>query len=242
MKNHPSVAKFTSAEEMAKGYVNLEKKIGMKGVILPGENATPEEMTEFHKEMGCIMEADKCEIDVLPEGMDERIIQDDTTKKAFQDIAVKAHLTPEQAKELQSWWLETQVNRLKALDKTMEDEMNASATALRKEWGAKYDENVSKVNIRIKNFGGKEALKWFSKGEGNNPMIIKLFSSIAEKMGEDVKGPGGSSNLTLTPGEAKVKIDEIRDNPKSAYNDGNHRNHAEAVKYMGSLYEMANAK
>jgi len=35
VRNHPSVAKFKSSEDMAKSYVSLEKKIGAKGNYSP---------------------------------------------------------------------------------------------------------------------------------------------------------------------------------------------------------------
>ena len=44
LRLHPSLTKFEDVPALAKSYVELESKIGSKGVLLPGENATPTEV------------------------------------------------------------------------------------------------------------------------------------------------------------------------------------------------------
>ena len=238
VRNHPSVQKFSSAEDLAKSYVNLEKKIGAKGIILPGEKATPEEIAEFHKAIGCIDSADKVEIVDLPKGTDDRIQVTDETKAAFKELAIKAHLTPAQAKAIQEFHLNNQVNQLKAYDAATLEEKQKSETALRGEWGAKFDENVQKVNQLVKSFGGDEALDWFTKGEGNNPIVLKMLAKIAGGMSEDSMGERGKSGIVKTPAEAQAEITAIRNDKSHPYNNADAMGHKEAVKYMETLYSF----
>ena len=151
----------------------------------------------------------------------------------------KLNLNPAQAKGLQEWQLNNQINQLKALDEEKKVSGQTAEKELRSQWGEKYDENLAKATQFVKVFGGDKALEWFDKGEGNNPIVLQMIANAAGKISEDTLGGKGMGSLTKTPSEAKIEIQQIRDNPKSAYNDGNHRDHKDAVAYVNSLYAMA---
>jgi len=239
-RNHPSVKKFKSTEDMAKSYVNLETKIGAKGVIIPGEKASKEDIQAYNEALGNYTDTEKVEVMELPSGTDKRIIQTDETKQSFKDLAVKLNLNPTQSKGIQERWLEINNQALKANDATIKENSKATMVTLNKEWGVKTEENIAKANQVAKFAGGDDLLNWLDKGEGNNPIVIKALARIGSKLGEDTLGERGIGGLAKTPQEAKIEIQQIRDNPKSAFNDGNHRDHKEAVSYMSSLYAMAN--
>ena len=238
-RNHPSVKKFKSTEDMAKSYVNLETKIGAKGVIVPGENSSKEEIQAYHEALGNYTDPEKVEILPLPEGTDERITLAEDDGKMFKDLAVKFNLNKFQSDGLQQWWLDKNIAALKDIDANLKDGSEKAMVELTKEWGAKTEENLAKAKQVAKLSGGDELLKWMEKGEGNNPIVIKALANIASKLSEDTLGKGGDGSLTMTPGQAKIEIAKIRDNPHSAYNDGNHRDHKEAVEHFKSLYAMA---
>ena len=239
-RNHPSLKKFTSTEELGKSYINLETKIGSKGVIIPKEGAGKEEIQAYHEALGNITDSAKVEIVEIPKDTDSRIIMTDTTKQGFKDIVSKLNLNPGQAKGLQEWWLDRQVNNLKTYDKETKTSSEVAQKELRSQWGEKYDENLAKAAQFVKVFGGDKALEWFDKGEGNNPIVLAMLANAAGKISEDILGDKGSGSLTKTPSEAKIEIQQIRDNKAHPFNDGNHRDHKEAVAYMSTLYAMAN--
>jgi len=240
VRNHPSVQKFKNGEDLAKGYVNLEKKISSKGVIVPGKDAKPEEITEYHKALGNVTKAEEIEIAKLPDDMDKRISMSDERLNSFKELAVKSHFNKDQIKALQEWNTQQQIDALTAYDTEMKVEKDKAETTLRKELGKNYEPSLAKVKQLIDVYGDDNLKSWLEKGEGNNPEVIKFLIKVSGKMGEDSLGAKGSGGLVMTPAQAKAKINEIRDDPKSSYNDGNHRLHEEAVKEMASLYKLAN--
>jgi len=240
VRNHPSVQKFKSSEDLAKSYVNLEKKISAKGIIKPEEGASQEVIDQYYRDLGAVMDEDGVEIIEPPEGVDERIKVSEEGAKSFKEFAVKGRFTPDQIRMMQEFDIERQNNAIKAAEKEYEERRNESESTLRKEYGAKYEENIAKATQLVKSLGGDKTLEAFKDGKGIDPDILRFLVNTAEKVSEDVLGTKGSSGMTMTPTEAKAKIDEIRGDPKSAYNDGNHRNHHDAVEYMKTLYKFAN--
>jgi hypothetical protein len=83
-------------------------------------------------------------------------------------------------------------------------------TALRKEWGNGFDNNIKKAFSALaaidRNLGGTQLSAELKRiGGGNNPAVIKALLFVADKIGEDslgAGGPGGAPEKSMTTEEA----------------------------------------
>lgn len=238
IKNHPSIQKFDNAESLGKSYVELERKIGAKGVIIPAHGAGAEEVSSFHKALGRPDVSDGYQFQI-PENMHKAVVSTAETQKDFKDVAFKHGLSADQAKGLHSWYLSKLSDahtQQEASEKTARDE---ASTALRSKWGTMNDTNMALAQKVIAKFGGEKAQEFLDKGLGNDPAMIEFFATIGGKLSEDVLGPGGNSRFgAMNATEAQAKINETLANPNHPYQDSNSPLHAESVKEMTSLYQI----
>ncbi|NCD17289.1 MAG: hypothetical protein EOL91_08230 [Actinobacteria bacterium] len=85
-----------SPDDLFKQFANTQKLLGKKGIIVPGEKATPEEIGAFHKALGVPDTEDGYEFGV-PEGM-ELTEQDKAEEKAVRAM-MRKHGIPKKAAE-----------------------------------------------------------------------------------------------------------------------------------------------
>jgi len=127
---------------------------------------------------------------------------DKATFGEFKKFAHSIGLTKDQAAKLADWNFKLNDQTLQESIKSRETETKAAEDALKKEWGDKYEANIGLAERAVSAFGGDELIKTL---EGlkltRNPVVIKLFHTIATKIGEDnlvtgdrkpQKGPVGS--------------------------------------------------
>lgn len=205
IKGHPSITRYKSTEELAKGHLELEKKIGLKGVLVPSEGSSDDVKNAFFKATG---RPEKSELyanpslDNLHEGVKTTSEQD---LKAFKDKAFEIGLSSKQFDSLYGWYLQLNSQRLTDYDKVVEEEKNTAATSLRQEWGAKYDANLALASGLAKKFGSEELVSEV----GNNPAMIKLLANIGAQISEDRLEELGRSTMGMTPEQAKQEINKI---------------------------------
>jgi len=135
----PSLAKFKPGEgeelipmpaSVAKGYVELEKKLGQDSVVIPGENATEEERNAFYTRLGRPEKPDGYELKD-PEGLPV----DAEVKKSFQEIAHKAGINTQQAVMLNDWANDLAKKVMDGIPEILRIDPEKSKTALIKEYG-----------------------------------------------------------------------------------------------------------
>lgn len=207
IKGHPAVTRYKSVEELAKGHIELEKKIGMKGVILPAEGASDQIKNDFYKAIG---RPDKPEeyanpvLDGLHEGVKTTTEQDLTQ---FKQKAHELGLSSKQFDEMYKWYLGLQSQRLSDYDAELKKERDEAATALRNKLGSKYEESLALASGIATKFGSPE----LAKEIGNSPGMIELLAKVAGLISEDKLQELGRSTLGMSPEEAKVEINKITD-------------------------------
>ncbi len=245
VRGNASMIRFKDSEEgfvdsVAKGYISLEKKIGAKGLIVPGENATQAEKDEHAIALGRPKDIAGYGEFNLPEGTDKRIQVDQNMLKGFKEAAFKMGMSTENAKALLEFDTQRQVAALKELDVLEKQEKDEAETKLRGELGNAYPERMAIAKKVVERFAGNEEdKKALYDAVGNNPRVARLLINVGSKISEDVLGETGHSRMTLTPAEANAKIAAIRANPNHAHNDENSPLHKEALIEMTNLYKQA---
>jgi hypothetical protein len=246
----PNVLKYKTPQEFYEGYKNQTKLIGAKGVIVPGENAKPEEKEAFYNALGRPAKPEGYKLEPI-EGLHKSIEITPESSSAFQAMAHKFGLNNETANGLNQFLMSAVNQVVVNQEKAQQESMLKAETALRQEWGKDYEKNKAAVGKLALTVGGQEFLDAMggADGLGNNPIVMKVLAKIQGAMSEDqVKnisvGPGSTSKGEESQADALKKIGDIKsmtteERNKHPYWNENDPKHDEAVKEMSRLYGIA---
>lgn len=181
------LSRFKTSKDVAKSYLELEKRLGAS-VVIPGKDATQTERDEFAKRLGRPESPDGYELDplFLPDGVSRQ----DGGEDAFKAMAFELGLSKDQGKRLYKYAASKAFEGVAALRKEMEKKKMAAAEVLRKEWGNEYTSNLAKVQKVSKLFGGDDWVEYLNEGAGNDPRLIKVLVKIANQFSEDTLESG----------------------------------------------------
>lgn len=238
MRGLKTLEKFDGLENLAKGYVNLEKLHG-GSIKIPGDDAKPEDWSAFYSKLGRPEKPEDYGIEVnLPEGHE----QDKEAEGRFLKVAHDVGLTKGQAEKLIQFGI---TENLSQADKATTLNLASTEEArgvLREKWGATFERNEALAQRALSEFGSKELTALLEDKEfkfGNNPAVVEVFASIGRALLED--GHISGEEVGMTVDGAKSKIAEIMGDPKHAYFNGDDPGHKQAVDYMQGLHQQASA-
>ncbi len=233
LKGNKGLEKFKDPAALAQSYLHLEKKIGEKGILPLKEDATQEEKDAYYNALGRPEKPEGYEI-AYPDGMPEGM-RDDALLADFRAKAHELGLSKAQAETLAKWQIEHSMTQGQTLQGQWKAENEAAETALKTEWGAKYDENLK---------GAKNALTVFSKddpkfieylektGLGSNPSMVRIFHRINEGMAEDSKLKQGDH--TNVGDSFEAQRDTIMNS--EAFSNPTHKDYESTQKKLAALY------
>lgn len=233
LKNHGGLAQFQDVPSLAKSYVHAQSLIGKKGVIVPGEKATEEEMNAFFDGIGRPA-LDKYE--VKAEGMDENFL------KAFKEHAHKMGVLPKQAQGFLEWYKGKTTEAQTALKEAKAAETKLALDNLKKEWGQGYDKEIAYAKAAVSEAGPEFAQYLEKSGLGDDPGVIKAMSKLGRFLGEDKLRGMGTGSFGKTPSEIQGEINSIMGNPAHPYFDASHPGHKSAVDNVAGLYKQLNSQ
>jgi hypothetical protein len=233
----PSLADIKDLNGLAKSYINAQKMVGADKIVLPGAEASEDEMNEFYNRLG---RPEKYEFDKveLPDGFDHSEPMDNAMKQLMHETG----LTNAQANKLYTGYLQylgNEYNEAVGQNDQMRSEWH---TQLKKDLGKAFDESVDLSQRAAKELGGEELLKWFDEtGQGDNPMFVKLFAKVGKMMSEAGAEPGEVRSFEMTPDSAQQEIARLQRDPNfmNQYTDKEAQGHAEAIKKMEYLFSYA---
>lgn len=209
-----SVDKFKTPEELAKSYVNLEKRMG-NSIFLP-EERTPEAMADVWNKLGRPESPDQYEIKV-----DSDVPLDDGLLEQFKQYGHRLGLANDQLNEVVKFQID-------AVSNAMAAEMEASEEKLKEAWGDKKDANAQKAIEAAKKLGLDEV--FLAKGLDRDADVIKAMYKLSNAMGEGAIKQGE----TDVPKTKEQKIKELQEHP--AFTKRTHPEHkqihAEWVQLM----------
>lgn len=222
--------------EAVKSYQNLEKLLGAdragRTVVLPGENATPEEKAAFYEKLG--RPASPADYGIKPgEGGDPKALEPFLNK--FHELG----LSKAQAEELTKFTGELAKQQQTQTAAQKATAFQADDQSLRTEWGAAYDQNVMAARASVQALGLDSAtIDKISDALGHKA-TMELFAKIGSKTGESdfVTGDPGNFRGAMTPAQAKAQIKELQSDREfvKQYTSGN----ADARAKMAQLHQWA---
>ena len=229
------VGKYKTVGEAFKGYDEAQKLIGAKGVIVPGENAKPEEQEKFYNTLGRPEKSDGYKLTPI-ENLHPNLKMTPESEASFKGLMHKHGLSTKQADGFHKDFFSAMSTALTKKDEESDATKHETEKALRAEWGAEYDNNLGKSKRLIEKYGGANAREAF--GElGNNPQVLKTIANIAKKFSEDgfIKG---DKVTNVEMGDARKKISEIQLNLEHPFHKKG-LGHDEAVEEMKRLHQIA---
>lgn len=210
-KDNPSITKFGGdINKLSKSYLELQSLMGQGRVAIPKDDADAVAWGLYDKAFGVPDTADGYQLNAA-EGAD---------LAEFKSLMKQNHISPAVAQKL----LDAHLHEFEVYEQMKEqqaevDKSNAEQQ-LKKEWGLKYSENMSKAAKYLEKMSGsKEDYEYFLGKIGNDAKFIKLLAQMGNSISEGSLGgmEGQVSGFTKTPSEAKAELDKILNDPSDAY-------------------------
>ena len=188
LKADKSLEKFKDVNSLAKSYLEAQKAtskaLNAKGVIIPGENASPEEISEYRKALGIPESPDGYELESpsLPEGM----VVDEAKAKKLAEIAHSKGISKEAFQELAKAFNAEEIARFEAMQQEQAQKIKDATIEMKKEWGRDFDKNLAQAESAIVNIFGEDFNKFLQEtGLGNDPRVVRGMFKASQNMSED---------------------------------------------------------
>lgn len=208
LKTQKTLHKFKEPNAVFKSYVELEKKINAKGVILPNEKSTPEEWNSYYKTIGRPDSPDGYKLN------NEGVTVDENLQKAAVTMFHEAGLNNKQADILNSKWNALQKELADSQAKQVEQMQQKVTAEFKKEWGNNFDINLKKADDaghRVFGKGFMDAL--LATGLNNSPDVIKGLHKLSTVIGEH-SFTTGNSNRATQPSITFEKLLSMKSDPR----------------------------
>lgn len=210
LKEHPSIQDLQTPDDVVKKLVNAEKKIGRDKLAIPGENATEDEWDEFYQKLGRPEKPDEYE---LPqEGLPEDFEPNEEFLNVMQQEAHEAGLSKQQFAKIARRIINANVEHQQKQQQQQQEQKEQQLTALKKEWGEAFDQNVGLAKEAVERIGGDELKQALNQtGLGDNPALVKAFAEVGKFVKQDeVIGEGGKASLRMTPDEVDKEVERVK--------------------------------
>lgn len=225
----PTLSKYKTFPEMAKALHHANQLLGRRGVSVPTEQSTPEEVAAYRRTVGApeSIEGYQLRPEQLPEGMGW---QDDLAKP-FAQWAHKHHLPQGAMRELVDLHLQQRQGEFSQYAQMAEQRREEGIRTLRDTWGKDFQKNLTLAS-RAAQLAGVNSL---SDGFGD-PEVVKGFVKLASMLSDD-RFIGGSGALGMKPPAEEAK--EIQTNPDHPLYRKYQEGDPDAVQHVRGLFRKA---
>lgn len=242
-KGYHKSAPHEVAPQILQHYHSLEKLFGAdkagNAVILPNWDAADEAgvaaQNAFFDRIGRPKEGKDYDL-AAPQG----VTLDPEIEKWSRDTFHKIGLTAKQATALSKEYQALEAAKAHAEQQADVQRFAAEDKALKTEWGAAYADKIAKASAAAKALGIKGEVIDALQSKAGYSDVMKMFSNIAEKLGEDKLITGDSTGGgagKMTPAEAKAELDRLSRDKEwmAAFMDKSHPNHKAALERKAFL-------
>jgi hypothetical protein len=231
LRGNESLTTIPDVRTLAKAFVDTKAMVGRKGVILPKEDAAPEEWEQFYTQLG--RPATPEAYVLKPEGLPEGFPYMAELETSFRQLAFQAGLTPAATKIIYDGYNKFALEQAQNSQRELKAEMEEIQAGLQKEWGVKYEENIALARKAMNQWAppGSPELLALDRSIGESPVLVKFFYNLGKSMGEGEFIAGGyTANASL-----EAKRQELMRHP--AYVDEKHPEHKVIVDQVIKIYQ-----
>lgn len=236
-KSNSNVTKYKTQEEFLKGYVNLNKKIGEKGLTKP---ETDEDWNNAYNFLGKPETIEGYEYTPGEELPDELKLNEQMAT-SFKAVAHEIGLNPNQYEKLMGSYMAMNEQGFKTRQEQEQANLLTSEKNLKEKWGQAYDQNIELAqNIVKKHDNGGELTKLLEtplvngSSLGNNPALLNMLANIAKTTMEDGGLVGRGAGIP-TSEDLEAELGKLINHP--AYLDGNNPEHNQVAKQVSNIYK-----
>jgi hypothetical protein len=245
LKAAPAIVKYKSVEDLARGLVAAENRLGVPAdqlVRLPKGLDDKEGIGAIMKALGTPETVDGYQFQM--EGASDA---DLAMGKDFVAAMHEVGAPPFIVAAATAWWSKQNLATAEAATAASAAAEAAAETALKTEWGAAYKPKMDEIGRILNELGGKGLFEELNKsGMGNNVQLFKALGAVADKIAEPgaLTGQGRGTGTTgvMTPAQAKVARAELEADPiKSvALRERDHSMHKAVVEERTRLIGLEN--
>lgn len=224
-----TLEKYPGFPDLVKAHMGLRQRLG-KGadaVLVPGQDASPEEVAAYRKAIGA---PDAPEGYTLkPEKLPEGVAWNDDLAKPFAAIAHKHNISQAAMQELVAENLRQQTLQGETVGKMVEERRAENLGKLKEAWGQSFDKNLDLARRGAAIAGVDPNSEGFS-----DPNVVMAFSKLASKLSEDTLVRGEAPPTLAGPALAK----EIRTNKAHPLHEKYQNGDQDTVDYLRRLDGM----
>lgn len=200
LQQEKTLEKFKGVDGLAKSYVELEKDASRlrnaKGVIVPGENAKPEDIDAFHKAIGRPDTPEDYGF-TKPDNLPEGVVWDDERMAAYAKVFHANGIPKAAAHAIVQAHTESVIQEAAADEKAQKEFLEASTVAIKKEWGKDFEANLAQSEAIIEKLFGSEFKSLLkSTGLGNHPAVVRGMFKASQMIGEHALSTGDGREST----------------------------------------------
>jgi hypothetical protein len=241
LRDNPSLRSINDIPSLAKSYVHAQSLVGADKVVIPKDNASQEEWSNFFSKVGRPGNANDYKLG-RPENFPEQYFDADMNNHMMQ-VFHESGLSSKQAKLLHSKYMEYVNTRINQNTQQAQQQSEQAIAALKQQYGPDFNVRVAAAQRAIQRFGSQELISYLDKsGLGNNPELIKLFSNVGMSLTESrADGSGDSSFGGVSPTQAQAELDQLRADKDfiKQLTDKSVLGHKEAAKKWQQLHAIA---
>lgn len=205
MRADATLKNFKDVASLAKSYLSAQSMIGKKGVVLPAENASDDEMQAFYKNLG------RPDMDKYTLEAPKDYEMPEATAAQLKELFFKQGVMPKQAKGILDGYSKIQAALVTEYQAKVTSQREEALGGLRKEWGNGFEKEVAYAKVAAKEFGGDEFIAALDKrGWGDDPLIIKTLAKAGKLLGEDRIRGESSGSFGQTPAEIIKEHEELQ--------------------------------
>lgn len=224
--------------QLARGYHSSQGMIGKKGLLPPGENATPEERLNFRKEVGKALgtpeNPDGYKFE-FPQGYTPNEPELAQWKKNMHALGIPAS----DAQKMADAFFQQEMGKQKAEQDKLQGWENETKTRL----GANFDREINHARYALRELDtdGKLGAVLESSGLGSNPEVVVMLSKIGSILGE--RGPRGAGASvqasSMAPDQAQAELSQFERVNREAIFNAAHPDHDHFIKRRAELFRSA---
>lgn len=232
-----TLANYRSFDKLAEAFME-NKRAAMtrtEGMIrLPGKEAKPEEISEFHKALGVPGKPEEYGLK-QPENLPPGTEWNPEFADAFAGAAHKLGLTKAQVEGLSAWHLQETVGRMQNVEVEGQRLFEQEQAELRRIFGGDYDKRMVDARRAAMTLGLPDDHPVFYRADS-----IKAMARLADLISEDRLISPTQVQNKLSPETAARDVMTNPDHPDyKAYYDPAHGRHREVVSWVNGQMKRA---
>ena len=244
LKGLSSMENISTIADLVKSHDHAQRMVGKSRLDMPTETDDPKVWDDFYKSVGRPDSADNYQLwDGDEPKMPDGLSRDEDMEKFFKGKMHERGLSNKQARGIYEDFLEFQKLQVGMKSEKMENTYKEWDGQAREMFGLAYDEKLASGQRLIQKIGDPEFNDLLDQtGLSQHPVGLRVFSKLAEMMGEHVvSGQAGRTSPSLTPEAARADIAALEKDPKfmASYLNSTDTGHEEAVKKMQNLFNFA---